>query len=210
MKKLFEKAGTFVVDRFSGRNAHSFTVHDKILTRPNMVTMAGIVLTTVYLAQYYYVFWLALIPVLYPLVVVTDGLDGYLADKLDENSKWGKIIDPIRDRYFTAVALGNFWVVLGHSVLAPIVVLIEAELFLAVEYHITYRITGVVPNAHWVGKARSAVQWVLGYVIVVQQYWLGEDYISPYLLIKIMAITSVVAFLHYTLFRFPKLKFSKQ
>ncbi|MFA5831831.1 MAG: CDP-alcohol phosphatidyltransferase family protein [Candidatus Paceibacterota bacterium] len=197
MKKLFGKAWTFLIDRFTGRNAHTFEVRDRIMTRANMMTMSGIVLTTFYLAQYYYGFWLMFIPVVCPLIAGTDGCDGFLADYYNEHSKWGKIMDPVRDRFFTFVLLGNIWVIGGKLVLAPLLAVIGFELLIGIGALIL-SFVGDVPNVHCVGKIRAAVQWTAGYLIIAQYYWLGFFFIPIAWLVWVMALASVFAYLFYS------------
>jgi phosphatidylglycerophosphate synthase len=195
---MFEKVWTFLVDRFSGRNAKNFEVRDRIMTRANMMTMLGIGLTTLYLSQYYYGFWLVFIPVICPLIVGTDGCDGFLADYYNEHSKWGKILDPFRDKYFTFVALGNIWIIGGNTVLVPIVVIVSLELMIALE-SLVMSLNGETLEVHWIGKARSAIQWVAGYAILVQYYWIGHAFLSPFFLTCIMAGASAVAYCYYSI-----------
>lgn len=201
MKKLFEKGCTFLVDRFTGRNAKKFEAHDEIMTFPNMVTICGILWTFLYIVMYAFEICTYLIPVLVVLIVLTDMIDGWLADRFNQHSKYGKILDPVRDRIFTLALLGNILVIVGIVTLLPIVFLVMSELYLTLYYREEYRKTGKVPDVHWIGKARSALQWLLGFTIIVQYYWLGMIYISPMLLIMIMALASMFAFFHYVAFR---------
>ena len=196
MKMLFHKTWVFLVDRFTGRNAHAFEVRDRVMTRANMMTMSGIILTAFYLIQYCCGFWLFLIPVVCPLIAGTDGCDGFLADYYNEHSKWGKILDPLRDRFFTFVLLGNIWVIGGKIVLAPLLAIIGFELLIGFGALIL-SLVGDVPNVHCVGKIRAATQWMAGYLIIAQYYWVGYFFIPIAWLIWIMALASVLVYLFY-------------
>ncbi len=197
MKKLW----VFLVDRFTGRNAKNFEVYDEIMTIPNMVTIAGILWTFLYIALYSFSISPVLIPVLVVLIVLTDAFDGYLADLLNQHSKYGKVLDPLRDRLFTVALLGNIWLIAGNDVLLTIVVTIALELNLAFYYRRYYLLTGKVKEVHWLGKARSALQWLLGFVILVQFYWLGVMYVSPASLVLVMFMASFAVNLNTFVFR---------
>ena len=197
MKKLW----VFLVDRFTGRNAKNFEVYDEIMTIPNMVTIAGILWTFLYIALYSFNISPVLIPVLVVLIVLTDAFDGYLADLLNQHSKYGKVLDPLRDRLFTVALLGNIWLIAGNDVLLTIVVTIALELNLAFYYRRYYLLTGKVKEVHWLGKARSALQWLLGFVILVQFYWLGVMYVSPASLVLVMFMASFAVNLNTFVFR---------
>lgn len=161
-----------------------------------MVTLLGIVLTTIYLGQYTLGILLFLIPVIYPLTPVTDGVDGFLADYYNEHSKWGKIVDPFRDRYFTFVALGNIFMIGGKIILLPLLMTLGFELLIWVGGLILYAV-GDVPNVHCIGKVRAAVHWAVGYIVIIQYYWIGTFYIPILWLMWIMAIASIAAYVFY-------------
>ena len=201
MKKLFEKSWTFIVDRFSGRNAKNFEVRDRFMTRANMVTLTGILWTFLYVVLYAFGIAVKVIPILVVLIVLTDALDGYFADRFNEHSSYGKFMDPLRDRLFTLAMLGNIKIIGGAQTMIPVGVLIASEICLALYYRDVYLSTGKMLNVHWIGKARSAVQWLLGFGILVQFYWLGVAYVSPVLLVCVMSSASVIVYFHTALFR---------
>ncbi len=183
--------GTFIFDRFSGRNAHMFQVHEGIMTIPNMVTFTGIIWSFLYLIMYLFGICTYLIPVLVIFIVLTDGIDGYLADRLNQHSKYGKFLDPLRDRLFTLALLGNIWLIVGNQALPAIILLIVIESNLALHYREVYLSTGKIKEVHWIGKARSALQWILGFGILIQFYWLGVVYVAPLSLVYVMFLASL-------------------
>lgn len=204
MHTLIEKAWTFLADRFTGRNAKSFTVHRSIMTIPNMVTISGILWTIIYTVQYSFGIATGLIPFLVVLIVLTDAADGYLADRLNQHSSYGRVLDPVRDRLFTAALLGNLWIIAGKAVLVPIGLLVLSEVLLALEAMVLYHISGEMPVVHWIGKARSALQWVLGYAVLFQTYWLGQVIVSPVILTYVMAFASIAAYIYYSTYYFAR------
>jgi CDP-diacylglycerol--glycerol-3-phosphate 3-phosphatidyltransferase len=198
---LFGKIWTFLVDRFTGRNAKNFEVRDRFMTRANMVTLTGIIWTFLYVALYAFGIAVKVIPVLVVFIVLTDALDGYFADRFNEHSSYGKFMDPLRDRLFTLALLGNIFLIGGVATIYPIAVLVVAEICLALYYRDAYLSTGKMLNVHWLGKARSALQWLLGFGVLIQFYWLGVEYISPFCATFIMAIASIAVYQYTMLFR---------
>jgi CDP-diacylglycerol--glycerol-3-phosphate 3-phosphatidyltransferase len=79
---------------------------DRFLTLPNLVSLSRVVLVPYVLYLFYQqrpqtdrvAFALALVALL------TDYLDGYLARRLGQVSKWGKILDPVADKICVAAA----------------------------------------------------------------------------------------------------------
>lgn len=83
------------------------TVTDRVLTLPNVLSIARLFGVPLFL-------WLVLVPekdgwalVVLMVAGVTDWLDGKLARTLDQASKLGQILDPVADRlYILAVVIG--------------------------------------------------------------------------------------------------------
>ncbi len=204
MYPQLKKLWTFLVDRFSGRNAKNFTLRDGIMTIPNMITFLGILLTIIYFFQYSFGIATIFIPFFVVFIVLTDAIDGYMADLLDQHSSLGRVLDPVRDRLFTAVLLGNLWILIGNAVLIPVCLLVLSEVLLALEAAVLYHRSGEMPVVHWIGKTRSALQWFLGYLVLVQAYWVGHMFISSIVLIYVMAFASIATYIYYSLFYFAK------
>lgn len=74
---------------------------------PNILTSFRIVLIPVFLVVFYLpipyaTFWAA---VIFVLAAITDGLDGYIARKLDQHTQFGAFLDPVADKIMVAAAL---------------------------------------------------------------------------------------------------------
>lgn len=187
-----------IIGRMLGRSAKNFVATDKICTRANMITVAGIIVTVFYIVQYTYGILLVLIPVIQSLILSTDVVDGIVADRRNEHSKLGKVLDPFRDRFFMFAAFVNLYVLFGDPVVSSVLVLVLTEAVIWTGGAFVYLCTGNIPSVHGVGKARAMVQGVAIVVISVQTYWLGVYYIPVIPLIWIMSGTSVLALMHYT------------
>lgn len=83
---------------------------DRVLTIPNVISIIRLAGVPLFL-------WLVLGPeadgwalAVLMLSGVTDWLDGYLARKLNQTSKFGQVLDPVADRlYILAVVVGLAW-----------------------------------------------------------------------------------------------------
>ncbi|HLN75914.1 MAG TPA: CDP-alcohol phosphatidyltransferase family protein [Nocardioidaceae bacterium] len=83
---------------------------DRVLTIPNIISIIRLAGVPLFL-------WLVLGPeadgwalAVLMLSGVTDWLDGYLARKLNQTSKFGQVLDPVADRlYILAVVVGLAW-----------------------------------------------------------------------------------------------------
>ncbi|MDX1706927.1 CDP-diacylglycerol--glycerol-3-phosphate 3-phosphatidyltransferase [Pseudidiomarina sp.] len=76
-------------------------------TIPNLLTCFRILLIPVFLVIYYLPgpeahFWAA---VVFAIAGLTDGLDGYIARKFNQFSKFGAFLDPVADKVMVAASL---------------------------------------------------------------------------------------------------------
>lgn len=76
-------------------------------TTPNILTLLRIALIPVFILVFYAPFgWAHLAcTVVFALAAITDWLDGYLARKLGETSRFGAFLDPVADKLMVAAAL---------------------------------------------------------------------------------------------------------
>lgn len=74
---------------------------------PNSLTIIRILLIPVFILVFYlpYRWTHAAAASLFTLGAITDWLDGYLARKLDQQSRFGAFLDPVADKLLVAVAL---------------------------------------------------------------------------------------------------------
>ncbi|TRW49708.1 CDP-diacylglycerol--glycerol-3-phosphate 3-phosphatidyltransferase [Aliidiomarina halalkaliphila] len=101
---------------------------------PNILTSFRIVLIPVFLVVFYLPienahFFAALI---FVLAAITDALDGYIARKLEQHTKFGEFLDPVADKIMVAAAL--IVVVEFHNTLwitIPALIIISRELIIS-------------------------------------------------------------------------------
>lgn len=105
---------------------------------------------------------------LFCLAVVSDWLDGYMARKLKQFSRFGTILDPLVDK---TLMLGLFFV-LAHRDLIPawvFLVLLFREFMVSAIRHGLSTATEVV-GANWMGKTKFCLQTVviaIGYMHLI-------------------------------------------
>ncbi|MCR5537631.1 MAG: CDP-diacylglycerol--glycerol-3-phosphate 3-phosphatidyltransferase [Succinivibrio sp.] len=78
-----------------------------MLNLPNILTFIRLLLIPVFVALFYWPtpqsnFWAALV---FVIAALTDLLDGYLARKLKQTTKFGAFLDPVADKIIVCVAL---------------------------------------------------------------------------------------------------------
>src|SRR3989344_1563334 len=190
VKELYK----FSLRRLQG-TAGEFQLLERWDTIPNAITVVGMVgiLFYAWLFATNSVTWL--IPLVHIGILATDALDGIVADKLNQHSRPGKYLDPVRDRMHAGALFANFMVVSAETALIiALAIAILAEMWIAV-----LAVRGMVRNAHSVGKVRAMVYAVCGLVALVQVYWIEEETVA-YLttLASIMAAASIGAATFYT------------
>jgi len=170
--------------RFIG-TAGEYRVHERWATIPNAITVAGIIGVVFYT-------WLFLtnsivwaIPLVHIGVLLSDMLDGIAADALDQHSRAGKFLEPLRDRMHAAALFGNLILAAPESgVVAALVIAVAAETWIG---FLAFR--GFVHNVHAVGKIRATVYGICGLAALVQLYWVKSWFVP----LSAFAITMAAA-----------------
>ena len=101
------------------------------LTLPNLITLARLVLIPVFVAVFYLPYrWAPLAAAaIFLLAGLTDMLDGYLARRLNQTSRFGAFLDPVADKLMVAAAL--VLLVQAHATIwlaVPALVIISREI----------------------------------------------------------------------------------
>jgi len=192
---------SFVVGRFKGRSSdHSLTVKNCVVTRANMLTLAGILAVGFYVYQVTFLFLVWSIPITNVFIILTDVLDGILADKYDEHTTLGKFLDPLRDRLHMTAVLWNALLFGGGVVACPVIVAVVFEIALLLCAILYYHNFGKVTGVHFIGKLRALISWVAGMVLVIMLYWFeAVDGHALFAITMTIAIASVSAFVGYGL-----------
>lgn len=170
---------------------------------PTIITVARIVLVPVFALVYLWPeSWTYLAAAgLFALAAVTDWLDGYLARKLGQSTRFGAFLDPVADKIIVVTALvllvgqhGNLWLTL------PCVVIILRELVISAlrEWMAEMNRRGLV-EVSWVGKIKTFVQMTAVTVLLAQPPtpqtdWVLMGYGLLYLA-AVMTLWSMVAYI---------------
>ena len=131
---------------------------------PNLLTLLRIVLVPVFAVVYLmpggaFYLWAGL---LFGLAAFTDWLDGYLARKLGQTTRFGTFLDPVADKLIVVTALilligqhANLWLTL------PGIVIISREIFISAlrEWMAEMNRRGLVAVTR-VSKVKTALQMV--------------------------------------------------
>jgi cardiolipin synthase len=128
-------------------------LNGEVLNIPNLLSLLRIALVPVFLWLLLNEMFLLAIAVL-ALAGLTDFLDGYLARKLNQTTKLGKMLDPVADRLYifaTLLALSATgyvpWWLAGLVILRDVLMLISLPLLASVGYR-------SLP-VHYLGKAST-------------------------------------------------------
>ncbi|TSC82066.1 MAG: CDP-diacylglycerol--glycerol-3-phosphate 3-phosphatidyltransferase [Parcubacteria group bacterium Gr01-1014_20] len=134
-------------------------------TWANLVTAFGFVGVGVYIWAYWNWKTEIILPVLI-LTAFTDGLDGYLARKLDQRTKLGWILDPIRDKAIMLAFLGNMAFVYGWVMTRSIGILLVFE---AATFVVNAR-RGLPQPIHTLGKVRGFAHYFIAWLTILLMY----------------------------------------
>ena len=133
-------------------------------TLPNILTIIRISLIPFFIVAFYLpLSWGPIIAaVLFALAAITDMLDGYLARKLNQTSKFGAFLDPVADKLMVAAALvvitqvySAWWITI------PAIIMIGREIVISAlrEWMAEMGERGQVA-VNWLGKVKTIAQMV--------------------------------------------------
>jgi cardiolipin synthase len=155
---------------------------NRILTLPNLITFARLGLLPVLLwslavREYETAFWL------FVAASVGDGLDGFLARRLNQMSRLGAVLDPIADKL---TILGIAWILAAEGVLPVwIAALMTLRDLVIVSGALAYRqLVGSLEMAPTrLSKLNTVLEFVLlACALMLANRWIpAEPWLSPYL-----------------------------
>ncbi len=148
---------------------------DEFWTVPNFITLLGFLLIILYLQKNAFIFLF--------LAGATDALDGFVARKLKQESFWGAIIDPLRDRLIMGAILWNFWLTdkVGNFILLIVLVEIAVGIVNLSTLNLDKKIS------HFFGKMRQVGHLCFGTLGIFQL-------ISIQATVSIILLFSIAAF----------------
>lgn len=141
---------------------------------PNLLTVLRIILIPVFILFYYLPspFSYLLTTGIFILACVTDWLDGYLARKLHQESRFGAFLDPVADKLIVVVALILLVQSYGTALLSiPALIIISREIVISAlrEVMAQYGMSKTVAVA-FVGKIKTFLQMTAIAILLSQPH----------------------------------------
>ena len=181
----------------------------RIITLPNLLTIFRMVLTPVFVSMLFYQKFVWAL-VIFVVAGITDGLDGLLARRFDQQSQLGRILDPIADKL---MLVASFVVLSMRSVFPtplprhlPIpfwvtITVISRDVFILIGAAAINMVTGFRGfRPSWPGKVSTVVQIVaVAAVILAAEVRVGAGYYLPTVYAAVFALT-VLSGVHYVFF----------
>lgn len=160
---------------------------DRFWTVPNVLSLLRVPLALLFAA----VETVTLRTIILTAVALTDALDGWIARKIGQTSRWGALLDAIFDKLFAVVAVGTF---LLERQIGPVtfLVLISRDLFIAVGYVVSRVARWAIPvRARAGGKVVTVLQVATLYLLLLAPRWVGPAAVA-------VGIASAYAIVDYT------------
>src|SRR5882762_5765805 len=182
----------------------------RIVTLPNVLTVFRMALIPIFVSLLFYQRFILALAV-FVVAGLTDGLDGLLARRFDQQSQLGTILDPIADKLMLVAAFvvlsmrGVFPQPLPKHLPVPFwvtVVVISRDVFIivgAAAINIMTGFRGFRPS--WLGKLNTTVQIVsIAAIIFAARFPRGSGYYLPtiYTSVFTFAVLSGVHYVFYT------------
>jgi len=181
----------------------------RIVTLPNLLTIFRMVLIPVFVSMLFYQRFVWALGI-FVVAGVTDGLDGLLARRFQQQSPLGRILDPIADKMmlvtaFVVLSLRNvFPIPLPKHLPVPFwvtITVISRDVFIIVGAAAINMVTGFRafrPSS--LGKISTVVQIVtIAAVILGAQTRVGTGYYLPTLYTLVVAL-ALLSGIHYVFF----------
>lgn len=170
----------------------------EMLTLPNGLSLVRLILS-------FFIYYLIFNRQTYPALIITlvamstDYFDGLFARKLNQISEWGKILDPVADKFCVGLGALALYYSYGLPLWVVIVIIGRDVLILLGAALLAGKLGNVVPSA-WPGKIAVFVISVMLLAYLLNVEWLQK----PLEYLAIVAI--VVSFSDYLYRAISKLK----
>lgn len=160
----------------------------------NFLTISRIVATPLLvllmLADFPMAMWAAL--ALYALIALTDWLDGYIARAYNQDSAFGRVMDPIADKILVAamfVALAANNVIQGWWLALPILILIREFMVSGLREYLGSK--SITVHVSRLAKWKTATQMIaLGFLVAGKE--IGEAQSCGLILLALATILTLV------------------
>lgn len=179
---------------------------------PNTLSLIRVALVPVFVATLIFMrdikIWGLVVPaVVYILTGLTDMLDGKIARKYNLVTDFGKFIDPLADKFMVLASMITIlvWMLLrGNTTLALVFVWVVLIILLRELGVTSLRLvvagkSGIVVAASMLGKIKTVSQMAGTVVLIVEPLipFFSENHILSYVMMAIMAFTTLFSGLDY-------------
>ena len=179
------------------------------LNVPNLLSLLRVVLVPAFVVSLLLMrdiaIWGAIVPtIIFALTALTDMLDGKIARKYNLVTDFGKFIDPLADKFMVIASLIAINVlmfirgenVIGFVFLVVVLLILFRELAVTSLRLVVAGKSGIVVAASMFGKIKTVSQMV-GTVVILLEPIAWDGRIASYVVMTIMAITTVFSGLDY-------------
>jgi CDP-diacylglycerol--glycerol-3-phosphate 3-phosphatidyltransferase len=166
----------------------------------NLATYSRIVMIPIVIACYYSgaEFAHLLAAIVFAVASLTDWLDGYLARKLNQTSKFGAFLDPVADKLLVSVVLIMLVAAYEALMVAAAIIITRELLISALREWMALRDLRNKVAVMFSGKLKTTVQMVAIIILLLVDSSLPEwVWYSGYLLLNLAALISVWSMLRY-------------
>jgi len=173
---------------------------------PNFLTISRILLIPVFILVYYlpnvWSYWIT--TGIFVFACLTDWLDGYLARRLRQESRFGAFLDPVADKLIVVVALILLVQSYGAAFLSiPALIIISREIVIsALRELMAQHGRSKKVSVAYIGKVKTFLQMTAIAVILSQPHWLDWDnyiVVTGFVLLYtsvVLTIWSMLIYLH--------------
>lgn len=178
---------------------------------PNLLTLLRIVLVPVFALVYLLPgdAWYLFAAILFALAAFTDWLDGYLARKLGQTTRFGAFLDPVADKLIVVTAL---ILLIGHHadlwLTLPGIIIVSREIFISAlrEWMAEMNRRGLVAVTQ-VSKVKTTLQMIAITLLLANDpnasnWWV----IGGYLLLYVAALMTLWSMCIYLIAAWPTLE----
>lgn len=178
---------------------------------PNTLTLLRIILIPVFVILYYLPFsWNhSIAALIFLIAAVTDLLDGYLARKLEQTSRFGAFLDPVADKLMVAIALvlvlqqhPSVWLALPAAVIIGREITVSALREWMAEVGASKKVA-----VSMYGKVKTVLQMIALIMLIYEQSIIGIPvFLLGMGLLHIAAVLTLWSMCQYLLSALPKMR----
>ena len=179
---------------------------------PNTLSLIRVMLVPVFVVTLIFMrdipIWGSIVPaIVYILTGLTDMLDGKIARKYNLITDFGKFIDPLADKFMVLASMISIlvWMILlGNTTLAlvflwVVLIILLRELGVTSLRLVVAGKSGIVVAASLLGKIKTVSQMAGTVILIVEPIipFFSENHILSYVMMAIMAFTTLFSGLDY-------------